>query len=141
GELALRIALVGVMLLIGAFGLFEWALLRGASEDQARTIAVNVFAVGQSFYLLNCRSLRWSMLHLGLLSNPWIWAGISTMMLAQLAFTYLPLFNRLFQTAPIAALDWLPIIAVGLTIYLAMELEKAYRRRSNVLSRLTGAVR
>jgi len=72
GELALRIAMVGVMLLVGAFGLFEWALLRGASEDQARTIAVNVFAVGQSFYLLNCRSLRWSMFHLGLLSNPWI---------------------------------------------------------------------
>jgi len=135
GELALRIAMVGVMLLVGAFGLFEWALLRGASEDQARTIAVNVFAVGQSFYLLNCRSLRWSMFHLGLLSNPWIWAGISTMMLAQLIFTYLPLFNRLFHTAPIAAFDWLPIIAVGLTIYLAMELEKAYRRRSHVLSR------
>ncbi|WP_313950985.1 cation-transporting P-type ATPase [Accumulibacter sp.] len=141
GELALRIAMVGVMLLVGAFGLFEWALLRGATEEQARTIAVNVFAVGQSFYLLNCRSLRWSMFHLGLLSNPWIWAGIGTMMLAQLAFTYLPLFNRLFHTAPIAAFDWLPIIAVGLTIYLAMELEKAYRRRRTALSRSVRPVR
>ncbi|MCB1940518.1 MAG: cation transporting ATPase C-terminal domain-containing protein, partial [Candidatus Accumulibacter sp.] len=141
GELALRIAMVGVMLLGGAFGLFEWALLRGASEEQARTIAVNVFAVGQSFYLLNCRSLRWSMFHLGLLSNPWIWAGIGTMMLAQLAFTYLPLFNRLFHTAPIAAFDWLPISAVGLTIYLAMELEKTYRRRSAALSRSTRQLR
>ena len=141
GELALRIAMVGVMLLVGAFGLFEWALLRGASEEQARTIAVNVFAVGQSFYLLNCRSLRWSMFHLGLLSNPWIWAGIGTMMLAQLAFTYLPLFNHLFHTAPIAAFDWLPIIAVGLTIYLVMEFEKAYRRRGRAPSRSARALR
>ena len=128
GELAMRIAMVGVMLLVGAFGLFEWALYHGATEEQARTIAVNVFAVGQSFYLLNCRSLRWSMFRLGLLSNPWIWGGIATMMLAQLAFTYLPLMNRLFHTAPIDAFYWVPIIGVGLVIYLVMGLEKTYRR-------------
>ena len=128
GELALRIVMVGLMLLIGAFGLFEWALYHGASEEQARTIAVNVFAVGQSFYLLNCRSLRWSMFRLGLLSNPWIWAGIAIMMLAQLAFTYLPLMNRMFHSAPIDAFYWLPIIGVGLAIYLVMEMEKIYRR-------------
>jgi len=48
---------------------------------------------------------------------------------------------HLFHTAPIAASDWLPIIAVGLMIYLVMELEKAYRRRSKVLSRSARTVR
>ena len=57
GELIFRIILVGLLLLMGAFGLFEWALYQGASEAEARTIAVNVFAVGQSFYLLICCSL------------------------------------------------------------------------------------
>jgi magnesium-transporting ATPase (P-type) len=128
GELILRIVLVGLMLLIGAFGLFEWALRHGASEDEARTIAVTVFAVGQSFYLLNCRSMRWSIVRLGLMSNPWIWLGIAAMLLAQLAFIYLPVMNRLFHTAPIEAWYWLPILGVGLTIYLVMGLEKAYRR-------------
>lgn len=141
GELALRIVMVGLMLLIGAFGLFEWALFRGASEDQARTIAVNVFAVGQSFYLLNCRSLRWSMFRLGLLSNPWIWVGITAMMLAQLAFTYLPLMNQLFHSAPIDAFYWLPIIGVGLTIYLVMGLEKSYRRWAERRTRPEGLAR
>ena len=141
GELALRIVMVGLMLLIGAFGLFEWALFHGASEDQARTIAVNVFAVGQSFYLLNCRSLRWSMFRLGLLSNPWIWVGITAMMLAQLAFTYLPLMNQLFHSAPIDAFYWLPIIGVGLTIYLVMGLEKSYRRWAERRTRPEGLAR
>ncbi len=132
GGLIFRIFLVGLMLLIGSFGLFEWALRRGASLPEARTIAVNVFAVGQSFYLLNCRSLQFSMFRQGLFSNPWIWVGIAAMMSAQMAFTYLPLMNRLFHTAPIAATDWLHIIAVGLVIYTVVGLEKTLRRYRDV---------
>lgn len=129
GELIKRILLVGLLLLVGSFGLFEWALYSGRSEQEARTIAVNVFAVGQSFYLLNCRSLRYSMFRLGLFSNPWIWAGIGAMMAVQLLFTYIPLMNKLFHTAPIGWIDWGLIVAVGLAIYLVIEGEKAWRRR------------
>ncbi len=127
GELIFRILLVGSMLLVGAFGLFEWALQHGASEEQARTIAVNVFAVGESFYLLNCRSLRLSMFSLGLFSNRWVWAGIFSMIMASLAFTYLPIMNQLFHTAPISLNDWLHIIAVGFTIHLVIALDKRVR--------------
>jgi len=129
GELIFRIVLVGMLLLTGAFGLFEWALYRGAGEAEARTIAVNVFAVGQSFYLLNCRSLRFSMFRLGLFSNPWIWGGIAAMSVAQLLFTYAPLMNRLFHTAPIGITDWVYILAVGLVIYLVIGAEKTLRQR------------
>ena len=128
GELIFRIIVVGLLLLMGSFGLFEWALYQGASEAKARTIAVNVFAVGQSFYLLNCRSLRFSMFRLGLFSNPWIWAGIAAMTAAQLLFTYAPLMNHLFHTAPIGLVDWLHILAVGLVIYLVIGVEKTFRR-------------
>jgi magnesium-transporting ATPase (P-type) len=128
GELIFRIVLVGLLLLVGSFGLFEWALYQGASEAEARTIAVNVFAVGQSFYLLNCRSLRFSMFQLGLFSNLWIWGGIATMAAAQLAFTYMPLMNQLFHTAPIGLMDWLHILAVGLVIYLVIGAEKTLRQ-------------
>jgi magnesium-transporting ATPase (P-type) len=129
GELIFRIVLVGLLLLAGAFGLFEWALFQGASEDKARTIAVNVFAVGQSFYLLNCRSLRFSMFRLGLFSNPWIWGGIATMTVAQLLFTYAPLMNRMFHTAPIGLMDWVHILAVGVVIYVVIGVEKTLRQR------------
>jgi len=128
GELIFRIVLVGLLLLMGSFGLFEWALYQGASEAEARTIAVNVFAVGQSFYLLNCRSLRFSMFRLGLFSNPWIWGGIAAMTVVQLLFTYSPLMNRLFHTAPISIMDWVHILAVGLVIYLVIGAEKTLRR-------------
>jgi magnesium-transporting ATPase (P-type) len=127
GELIFRIFLVGIMLLAGSFGLFEWALHHGASVEQARTIAINVFAVGESFYLLNCRSLRLSIFSLGLFSNIWVWGGIFFMIMAQLAFTYLPIMNQLFHTAPIGLNDWLHIITVGLIIHIVIALDKIIR--------------
>jgi len=127
-ELVLRILIVGVMLMAGATWLFHDALARGLSESEARTIALAVFAVGQSFYLLNMRSLRHSMYKLGLMSNPWIWVGIAAMMGSQWLLTYVPLMNTLFHTAPIAASEWLPVLAVGLAIHLVIGAEKLLRK-------------
>ena len=64
-ELGMRIGLVSVMLLIGAFGLFEWEVLRGKGIETARTVAVNMFVFEELFYLFNCRSLTYSMFTLG----------------------------------------------------------------------------
>ncbi|WP_029461841.1 cation-transporting P-type ATPase [Serpentinimonas barnesii] len=127
-ELVLRILIVGVMLMAGATVLFHHALARGLSEAEARTIALAVFAVGQSFYLLNMRSLRHSMWKLGLMSNPWIWVGIAAMMGSQWLVTYVPLMNTMFHTAPIAASEWLPVLAVGLAIHLVIGAEKLLRK-------------
>lgn len=127
GELIFRIFLVGFMLVAGSFGLFEWALHNGASEEQARTIAVNVFAIGEVFYLLNCRSLRLSMFSLGIFSNRWVWVGIFFMVMASLAFTYLPTMNKLFHTEPISFTDWLHIIAVGVIIHIVVAFDKKVR--------------
>jgi len=129
GEMVFRIVIVALLLVAGSFGLFEWALRRGASQAEARTIAVNVIAIGQTFYLLNCRSLRFSIVHIGLFSNMWIWGGVAAMIITQLAFTYAPVMNRLFHTAPIGLTEWLQIVGVGLVIYTVVGVEKAYRRK------------
>lgn len=129
GRLVFRILIVGIMLLGGSFGLFELALYRGASLDEARTIAVNVFAIGESFYLLNARSLHFSIFSLGLISNMWIWSGIFAMTTASLALTYLPIMNQMFHTAPIGLDDWFEIIAVGFIIYSVVAFEKFVRLR------------
>ena len=57
GKLIGRILLVGALLLIGSFGLFEWELMRGAGAEEARTVAVNVFVMVELFYRFDGRSL------------------------------------------------------------------------------------
>ena len=69
GVLIGRILLVSLILLVGAFGSFEWALGKGAGDAYARTVAVNVFVMAELFYLFNCRSLTKSMFQLGVFSN------------------------------------------------------------------------
>ena len=128
-ELLWRIVLVGGLILIGAFGLFEWELQSGNSLTQARTVAVNVVVLIGIAYLLNCRSLTQSMFRIGLFSNPWIWVGIAIMLVLQLAFTYLPFMNQLFSSAPIALGAWARVLGLTLAGYLLIEFEKWIRRQ------------
>ncbi len=121
-SLIVRSTLVVVFLLAGAFGLFALALHRGQPVSQATTIASDLFVVVETAYLFNCRSLTrpfWS-----LRSNVWIWAGSATMLSLQLAFTYLPVCNRVFGTAPIGMGDWVMIMAIAAVCAVAVETEK-----------------
>jgi len=130
GHLVLRICVVGTLLLAGSFGLFMWSLRNGASEAVARTVAVNVFVVGELFYLFNCRSFTRSMFELGIFTNRWLFAGVGTMLALQVAFTYAPVMNRLFQSAPIGWSEWLMVVGVGSLIYAVVGTEKLLRRRA-----------
>ncbi len=127
-ELLIRIGIVGTVMLIGAFGLFEWELMHGASVEQARTVAVNVFVIVEMFYLYKCRSLTQSVLKIGLFSNPWAIGGTALMMALQLAYTYMPIMNRFFQSEPIDLYAWLRIFAVGIAAYIIVGIEKWIRR-------------
>ncbi len=122
-----RIVLVSVLLLVGAYGLFLVELAQGSPLAEARTVAVNVFVVVETCYLFNCRSLTRSFVAVGIFSNPWVWVGSGVMIGLQLAFTYLPLMNRLFGTAPIGLAEWLSIAAFGGFASLVVGLEKRLR--------------
>jgi Ca2+-transporting ATPase len=128
-NLLAQIALVGLLILAAAFGLFEWELHRGAGVDAARTVALNTVAMIQALYLVNCRSLRHSLWSIGVFRNGWLWLGIVGVLLLQAAITHLPLLNRIFQTAPLGATEWLRIAAAGLTSLLVVEAWKALQRR------------
>lgn len=123
-HLVFRICLVATLMLIGAYGLFQWELSHGESLEKARTVAVNVFVFGELFYLFNCRSLRYSMFHVGVFSNLWVIFGVCCMTLLQLLFTYWPPMQQLFGTAAIGYDEWLLIIGIGIVIYATVGIEK-----------------
>lgn len=132
GHLLFRISLVGVLLLAGAFGLFEWTLSRGQSLETARCVAVNVFVFCELFYLFNCRSLRHSMFHVGLFSNLWVIFGTTSMVILQLLFTYWPPMQDVFGSAAIGWQEWSLILAISFTVYGAVGLEKLLMRKWHI---------
>jgi len=124
-----RILLVSLIILAGAFGLFEYELAQGASVAEARTVSVNVVIFVEIFYLFNTRSLTRSPFQLGFFSNPWTLGGAILMLLTQLLWTYAPFMNRIFASAPISFRLWVDVLAVGLAAYAIVEIEKWLRRR------------
>jgi magnesium-transporting ATPase (P-type) len=123
-----RTVVVGLLLVVGAFAMYEWALTRGASDEAARTVAVNVFIVVQSVYLVGCRSLILPAWAVGLWSNRWVPAGIAAMLLLQLAFTYVPFMNTIFRSAPVDWEAWAITLPIAAAVFAFGELEKWLRR-------------
>jgi len=130
GILMWRLLLVGFLLLVGAFGLFEWELMMGADIAEARTVAVNVFIIVQLFYLFNCRSLTQSMFSLGFFSNPPLFGGAVFMLIFQMMFTYLPTMNLMFHSSPIGFGAWGRIVAVAIIVSFIVGSEKWFRKKS-----------
>ena len=130
-----RTVVVALLMAAGAVGLFLLSYRTAAPADaaaasayaQAQTEAVTTVILFQIFYLLNCRSLKASMFRIGLFSNLWIYAGIATVLILQIAFIYWPLMNSVFGSAPIDTSAWLRAAAVAVVIMPLIGLEKWWR--------------
>lgn len=125
-----RILLVSVILCGSAFALFEWQLARGVGLAEARTTAVAMIVAGEIAYLFNCRSLTRSIFSIGILSNHWTLVGAGLMLAMQLAFTYVPFMNRVFESAPIDAMAWAGVAAFSLFLSTVVAVEKKLRGRT-----------
>ena len=112
-----RLAIISAIIVTGVVILFNYELSHGATLAQARGVAVSVFIVCQSIYLLNCRSMTKSMFSLGLFSNPYIWLGIFIMFATQFIFLYVSPVNTFFSTAGISAASWGRLFILGFIIY------------------------
>jgi calcium-translocating P-type ATPase len=130
GVLAWRVLLVSSLAAGAVFAMFLRALAEGLDLPSARTIAVNTLVAVQVAYLFSVRyvhgtSLTWR----GALGTREILIGVGIVALAQLAFTYLPLMNRVFATRPLPLAEVAAIVAVAALFLGIVEAEKLLRRR------------
>lgn len=126
--LVMRTGLVSLIMVAGGLGLFLWELrIADAGLAATRTTVVNVIVIIEAFYLFNCRSLNHSVFSIGLFKNRWAVVGALGMCAAQLLFTYTPLMNKLFHSAPISGASWLRILGVAALVFVVVELEKWIR--------------
>jgi magnesium-transporting ATPase (P-type) len=125
-----RVLLVSALFAIGAFGVFELALHWGYGVDAARTMVVNTIVTMEIAYLFSVRYLRSTSLTLrGALGTPAVLFGVGGVSALQLAFTYLPFMNELFDTRPVPLGPGLAILAVGVFLFFILELEKRVQRQ------------
>jgi calcium-translocating P-type ATPase len=136
-----RVVFVGLALLTYTLSAFFWMKSQGASDQLARTVAVNAITIGQIFYLLNSRYLLDSSLSLKAhLGNKYLPLGIGAVIILQLVFTYAPPLQALFNNEAIPLRVWPWLFVGGLVFFLVVELEKMMIRSSASLRSAVTAV-
>jgi magnesium-transporting ATPase (P-type) len=136
-----RIVFVGLALLVYTLVAFFWMKSQGASDELARTVAVNAITIGQVFYLLNSRYLLDSSLSLTAhMGNKYLPVGIGAVVILQLLFTYAPPLQAMFGNEAIPLWVWPWLLAGGLVFFLVVEAEKLVIRSSGPLRRAVTTV-
>ncbi len=137
GFVIFRTVLAAILMAAGAIGLFQYEYSRelalGLSVEQAmaeaQTMAVTTVIMFQVFYMQSCRSLKGSIFQLGFFSNPAVFIGVAAVLALQAAFIFLPLLNRIFDSAPLAFTDIGLTALVGAAILPIIGVEKWWRKR------------
>ena len=134
-----RVGIVSALFMAVSLGVYEFALRRGSDVETARTLVVNTLTVLAVFYLFNVRYLRSRSITLrGALGTRPVLLAIAVVVVAQLAFTYLPVMNAWFDTRPVALADGALIVMLGAALMLVLEAEKALLRRLGAFEELSG---
>lgn len=124
------ISLVSVLVAGATLAEFFAARAGGYPLAVAQTAAVNMLALGQLAYLLNCRFVTSSSLRPQVFrGNPWVWRMAGAMIVLQIVFTYAPFMNTWFHSAPITFRGWAVAIALSITVFLTIETAKWVGRR------------
>ncbi|WP_137891436.1 cation-translocating P-type ATPase [Ramlibacter sp. 2FC] len=120
---------LGVGLLFGGLCLAvqAWALAGGHAHWQ--TMVFTVLTLGQMAHVLAIRSETEPLWRLGLGSNRPLLAAVLLTFALQMATIYVPLLNPIFKTQPLSAAELAICLGAAALVWLAVELEKAWRRQ------------
>lgn len=132
GFVTFRVFFISILMTVGTIVIFSWeygkSLATGMAQADAlarsQTIAVTFIIFFQIFYLLNCRSLKDSVLKIGIFSNGYIFLGIGSILLLQALFIYTPFMQKVFGTASLDGKDLLISFVAGSLIFVVISLEK-----------------
>lgn len=127
-----RVLLVSILMTVGTIVIFSWgyadALETGMVQADAlahsQTMAVTFIIFFQIFYLINCRSLKDSVMKIGFFSNGFIFLGIGSILLLQALFIYTPFMQKVFGTTSLEGKDLLIPLVAGSVIFVVISLEK-----------------
>jgi len=121
-ELVTRILVAGIFM--GAVGLLSLRLFVG-QQDVWRTIVFTVLVFSQLFYSLAVKSERTSFFT-DPFSNPYLLGSVLLTMLLHLAIVYVPVLNKVFNTAPLTAGQLLYAFAASTLTFALVEVEKKW---------------
>ena len=131
-----RSGIIKILLLGGYMGLATLWLFHhylpeenGLALIKAQTMAFTGLIIFEKINVFNFRSLRAPLSEIGFFSNKWLLAAWLATISLQICAVYLPFLQTSLHTTALNLYDWLLIIAIGLPLFVALELIKIIKWR------------
>jgi Ca2+-transporting ATPase len=98
---------------------------------KAQTMTFVTLILFELFFVFSCRSMRFTILQLGIFTNRWLVLAVLSSAMMMFAVIYIPSWAKAFHTVPIGLNDWAVALAVPGGGFLLVEAGKwvAARRR------------
>jgi Ca2+-transporting ATPase len=110
-----------------AVGYFYWH----AGRENWQTMLFTTLTLSQMSLALAVRSERDSLFRIVLFSNRPLLAAIALSVVLQMAAVYTPFLQKYLGTQPLAVGDLALAVVVSTSVFWALEIEKAWKRRSS----------
>lgn len=123
-----RTLVAGVVMAAGSLLLFRWELDRSDSLTLAQTTALTTMVLFMAFHVGNSRSEFMSAFRKSPISNPFLFIATVAALAVHVAALYLPPTQYVLRVEPIGLEGWVRIVIVALTIIVAIEIHKLFRR-------------
>jgi Ca2+-transporting ATPase len=114
---------------MGADSIITQALFINISQAHWQTMVFTVLCLSQMGHVLAVRSEQDSFFKQGALSNKALLGAVLVTLVLQLATIYVPVLNPIFKTVPLTVGELLITFLLSTVVFLAVELEKAVKRR------------
>ena len=118
-------ALLTPIMAAGTLGLF-WNAQNTGNHAYAQTVAFAAMAAFQWFQAFNARSNYQSVFSIGLFSNRWVLLGVGIAIVLQLGAIHTSVGQLLFGTTGLSWNDWLLIVLMSSSIWVADEILKRF---------------
>ena len=117
--------------IIAGFTLLMISRLKGLGFDEyfLRTITLQTIVFAQMFHLFNSRTIRGNAFKQNFFSNRAVLVVCVLLFVLQGSITYIPFMNSTFGTVPLEFSAWIYPFAIGIVVFLIVEIEKAVMRR------------
>ena len=103
----------GVFIGVGTLTVFFLGLILGEGDlVTARTMALCTLICFQLFYVFECKSERSPIWRVGLFSNHYLISAVLISFSTQLAVVYVPVLQKIFNTAPLNSFHWIVVLSV-----------------------------
>ncbi|MHA2366821.1 MAG: cation-translocating P-type ATPase, partial [Candidatus Hodarchaeales archaeon] len=128
------ILLAGTVVGIGTLFLFfmELDITTGANHAYAQTIAFTVLIFFQKFMALSSRSETESLFTVGVFANKYLWGAILLTIFLHIGVVYYGPLQDVFGTVALDLVDWIIIILMASTVFIAEEIRKFLFRRNGL---------